>query len=52
MLCKFVLPLNLIILMSLIIDINVLEMKLYYGVNPMVKQDYFILIGTWSDHPG
>jgi hypothetical protein len=28
MLCKFVLPLNLIILMSLIIDINVPEMKL------------------------
>jgi hypothetical protein len=28
MLCKFVLLLNLIILMSLIIDINVLEMKL------------------------
>jgi hypothetical protein len=21
-------------------------------INPMVKQDYFILIGTWSDHPG
>jgi hypothetical protein len=52
MLCKFVLPLNLIILMSLIIDINVPEMKLYYCVIPMVKQDYFILIGTWSDHPG
>jgi hypothetical protein len=24
----------------------------YYDVNPMVKQDYCILIGTWSDHPG
>ena len=38
--------------MSLVIDINVPEMKLVYGVNPMVKQDYFILIGTWSEHPG
>jgi hypothetical protein len=28
MLCKFVLPLNLIILMSLVIDINVPEIKL------------------------
>jgi hypothetical protein len=25
---------------------------LYYDVNLMVKQDYYILIGTWSDHPG
>jgi hypothetical protein len=52
MLCKFVLPLNLIIMMSLLIDTNVPEMKLYYDVNPMVKQDYFILNGTWSDHLG
>jgi hypothetical protein len=27
-------------------------MKFYYDVNPMVKQEHFVLNGTWSDHPG
>jgi hypothetical protein len=26
-------------------------MKFYYDVNPMVKQEHFVLNGTWSDHP-
>ena len=21
-------------------------------VNPMIKQDHIVIIGTWSDHPG
>jgi hypothetical protein len=28
------------------------EMKFYYDVNPMVKQEHVVLNGTWSDHPG
>jgi hypothetical protein len=28
------------------------EMKFYYNINPMVKQEHFVLYGTWSDHPG
>jgi hypothetical protein len=39
-------------MMSLFNDTIVLEMNLYYDVNPMVKQDHFVLNGTWSDHPG
>jgi hypothetical protein len=23
-----------------------------YDVDPMVKQEHFVLNGTWSDHPG
>ena len=23
-----------------------------YDVNPMVKQEHFVLNGTWSEHPG
>jgi hypothetical protein len=38
--------------MSLFDDTIVLEMKFYYDVNLMVKQDHFILNGTWNDHPG
>jgi hypothetical protein len=45
MLCKFVLPLNLIIMMSLIIDTNVSRNEVYYDVNPMVKQEHFVLNG-------
>ena len=26
--------------------------KVYYVINPMVKQEHFVLNGTWSDHPG
>jgi hypothetical protein len=26
-------------------------MKFYYDVNPMVKQEHFVLNGTCSDHP-
>jgi hypothetical protein len=26
--------------------------EVYYDVNPMVKQEHFVLNGTWSDHPG
>jgi hypothetical protein len=28
------------------------KLNWHYGVNSLIKQDYFILIGTWSDHPG
>jgi hypothetical protein len=53
MLCKLMLPLNLIIVMSLLFMILMFrKWNWYYDVNPMVKQDYCILIGTWSDHPG
>jgi hypothetical protein len=23
----------------------------YYDVNPVVKQEHFVLNGTWRDHP-
>jgi hypothetical protein len=26
--------------------------EVLYVVNPMVKQEHFVLNGTWSDHPG
>jgi hypothetical protein len=26
--------------------------KVYYVINPMVKQEHFVLNGTWRDHLG
>jgi hypothetical protein len=39
-------------MMSLFNDTIVLEMKLCYYVNKIVKQDHVVLNRTWSDHPG
>jgi hypothetical protein len=53
MLCKLMLPLNLMIVMSLLFMILMFrKSNWYYDVNLMVKQDYCILIGAWSDHLG
>jgi hypothetical protein len=45
--------LNSIIMMSLFLRCYFFGGKIYtIDVNLMIKQEHFVLNGTWSDHPG